>query len=99
MPAFDRMRKSLKPPLSKTYPVSVAADAIVAGIEGRKKHVMGPGWIKALHWTRAAVEPIGRLQAKPAMPEIERLAEAEIAARGVEAASAPVGAGGAASLR
>jgi NAD(P)-dependent dehydrogenase (short-subunit alcohol dehydrogenase family) len=97
--AFDKMRKSLKPPLSKTYPVSVAADAVVRGIEGRSKRVMGPGWIRYLQWSRGLLEPIARTQANPSIPEIEQLWEAEIAARGAAEASAPVGAGGAASLK
>jgi NAD(P)-dependent dehydrogenase (short-subunit alcohol dehydrogenase family) len=97
--AFDAMRKSLKPPLSKTYPVSVAADVVVRGIEGRSKRVMGPGWIRYLQFARGLMEPLARTEAAKTMPEVERLWDAEVAERGAAAASAPVGAGGAASLK
>jgi NAD(P)-dependent dehydrogenase (short-subunit alcohol dehydrogenase family) len=96
--AFEKMRSSLKPPFSKTYPVSVAADAVVSGIERRSKRVCGPGWIKAIQPFRGMIEPAVRREAVPQMPEIERLFEAEVAEHGAAEASAPVGAGGAASL-
>jgi hypothetical protein len=46
------------------------------------------GWIRYLQWQRGliAIEPIGRLPARPRMPEVERLWEQEIAARGAAAA-------------
>jgi NAD(P)-dependent dehydrogenase (short-subunit alcohol dehydrogenase family) len=97
--AFERMRSSLKPPFAKTYPVEVAAKAVVDGIEGRRKRVCGPGWIKAIQPFRGMLEPAVRREAVATMPEIERLFEAEVAERGAAEMSAPVGAGGAASLR
>jgi NAD(P)-dependent dehydrogenase (short-subunit alcohol dehydrogenase family) len=97
--AFEKMRSTLNPPFSKTYPVSVAADAVVTGIEKRSKRVCGPGWIRAVQPWRGMIEPAIRREGGKHMPEIERLYDAEVAERGAAAASAPVGAGGAASLR
>jgi NAD(P)-dependent dehydrogenase (short-subunit alcohol dehydrogenase family) len=97
--AFEKMRSTLKPPFSKTYPVSVAADAVVRGIERRSKRVCGPGWIKAVQPWRGMLEPTMRSQGAKAMPEIERLYEAEVAERGAREMSSPVGAGGAAAVR
>jgi NAD(P)-dependent dehydrogenase (short-subunit alcohol dehydrogenase family) len=96
--AFERMRSTLRWPASKTYPVSVAADAVVRGIEKRSKRVCGPGWIKAAQPWRGMLEPAVRQQAAKEMPEIEQLYEAEVAERGAAAMSAPVGAGGAAAI-
>ncbi len=95
--AFDKMRKSLKPPFSRTYPVDIAADAVVAGIEARAKRVCGPGWIKAIQPFRGMLEPQVRREAAKTMPEIERLYDAEVAERGAAEMSAAVGAGGAAT--
>jgi NAD(P)-dependent dehydrogenase (short-subunit alcohol dehydrogenase family) len=94
--AFEKMRSTLNYPFSKTYPVEVAADAVVKGIESRAKRVCGPGWIKALQPFRGVLEPTIRREGTKTMPEIERLYDAEVAERGTAAVSAPVGAGGAA---
>jgi NAD(P)-dependent dehydrogenase (short-subunit alcohol dehydrogenase family) len=97
--AFQTMRSTLRWPLAKTYPVSVAADAVVRGIEKRAKRVCGPGWIKAMQPWRGMIEPAVRSQAGRTMPEIERIYEAEVAERGARAMSSPVGAGGEAAVR
>lgn len=96
--AFDKMRSSLKGPAGKTYPVSVASKALVKGIEKRSKRVCGPSWLKAVQPFRGMIEPGVRLQAGAAMPEIERLYEAEVAQRGASYMSSPTGAGGRASV-
>jgi NAD(P)-dependent dehydrogenase (short-subunit alcohol dehydrogenase family) len=97
--AFEKMRSTLKPPFNKTYPVSVAADAVVRGIEKRSKRVCGPGWIKAIQPWRGMIEPAIRQQGGQHMPEVERLYDAEVAERGAREVSAPVGAGGAAAVK
>jgi NAD(P)-dependent dehydrogenase (short-subunit alcohol dehydrogenase family) len=97
-PSFKRMRQSLKPPFSKTYPVGVAAEAVVKGVESRARVVAGPGWIKPLIPLRGLIQPIADRQAGPHIAEVERIWEQEVAERGA-AASAPVGAGGAAAAR
>jgi NAD(P)-dependent dehydrogenase (short-subunit alcohol dehydrogenase family) len=94
-PSFKRMRDSLKPPFSTTYPLEDAARAIADGVERRSRIVTAPGWIKVLLPLRGLLQRVADQQAGASMPEIERLWEAEVAERGA-AASAPVGAGGAA---
>lgn len=94
--AFEKMRSSLNYPFSKTYPVSVAADAVVRGIEGRSKRVCGPSWIKVIQPFRGLMEPTVRREGAKTMPEVERIYEADVAERGAAVVSAPVGAGGAA---
>src|SRR4051812_20127588 len=45
-PVTAKMRSMLKGPLATTYPVSMAADAIVEGIEERKRLVVVPKWAR-----------------------------------------------------
>ena len=85
--ALDKMRSSLKPPFSKTYPVSVAANAVVKGIEGRRKRVSGRAGSTTCSPSAACSSRPSGASAK-AMPEIERLYEAEspsAGARGLRA--------------
>lgn len=87
------LRGRMKGPLAKTYPVSVAADAVEKGIENRARRVMAPGWIRIMFVMRDFLSPITDKQVADVMPEVERLVEEDIARRGAES-SAPVGAGG-----
>jgi NAD(P)-dependent dehydrogenase (short-subunit alcohol dehydrogenase family) len=96
--AAGMLRGRMRGPLAKTYPVSVAVDAIEKGIETRARRVVAPGWAKALLALRDFLPLLTDRQVADVMPEVERAVEADIAARG-EAASAPVGAGGEADSR
>ena len=96
--ASGLLRGRMRGPLAKTYPLSVAIDAVEKGIETRARRVVAPGWARLLLTLRDINGPISdRLVAK-AMPEVERAVEADIAERGA-VASAPVGAGGEADSR
>src|SRR3954454_9087675 len=44
--------------ISRTYPVSGAAGAVVKGMQGRARRVMYPGWIRALYVIRSAMPRI-----------------------------------------
>jgi len=92
------MRGKLKGPLGRTYPVADAAEAVVRGMQQRSKHVMAPGWIRAVLLLRGLVQGATDRQSRALAPEADRLAQAEVDARGAAAASAPVGEGGAAVL-
>jgi NAD(P)-dependent dehydrogenase (short-subunit alcohol dehydrogenase family) len=96
--AAGMLRKRMRGPLSKTYPLSVAIDAVEKGIETRARRVVAPGWARALLALRDLNAPLADRLVRPAMPEVERAVEADIAERGA-AASAPVGAGGEADSR
>jgi NAD(P)-dependent dehydrogenase (short-subunit alcohol dehydrogenase family) len=92
------LRSKMKGPLAKTYPLSVAIDAVEKGIENRSRRVMGPSWIKYMFAMRDFLGPITDRQVADVMPEVERVVSADIAARGAQS-SAPVGAGGEADSR
>lgn len=92
------LRDQLKGPIGKTYPVSVAVDATVEGIERRRKRVVAPGWVRAIIAARGFLDLVTDRQAREIAPELVRIAEEDVADRGA-AASAPVGAGGEAAVR
>jgi NAD(P)-dependent dehydrogenase (short-subunit alcohol dehydrogenase family) len=95
-PAFRHMRGAMKPPMSRTYPVDVAAKAVVRGVEKRARIVSGPRWVRGMVAAGSMVQPIADRMLRDEVPEIERIWDGEVAAHGT-AASAPVGAGGAAA--
>ena len=92
-PAFKRLRDSLGPPLNKTYPVSVAADAVVRGMTKRSRNVCGPRWVRPLLPLRGLLARPTELQFASIMPEVEQLMDEEVRVKGDEA-FVPVGAGG-----
>ena len=92
------MRGKLKGIVGKTYPVSAAAEAVALGIERRASHVMAPGWIRVLLLLRGFMQPLTDLQARGSAAEADRIAQTEVDARGAQAASRPVGEGGAAAM-
>ena len=89
------MRAGLKGPLGRTYPVSAAAEAVVQGIEHRRRIVACPrGLLLTLMALRPLLPRLTELALKRDIAEFDRVAEREVAASG----SDPVGAGGAAEL-
>jgi NAD(P)-dependent dehydrogenase (short-subunit alcohol dehydrogenase family) len=97
--AFAEMRGRMRWPFGKTYPVSLGADAIVRGIERRSRIVVAPWWVRLMLPFRELLERGVEREVGKLMPEIERLVDAEYARMGAEAASMPVGPGGAAAAR
>jgi NAD(P)-dependent dehydrogenase (short-subunit alcohol dehydrogenase family) len=96
--AAGLLRGRMRGPLAKTYPLSVAIDAVEKGIENRSMRVVAPGWAKTLLALRYWIPAATLRQMSKVMPEVERAIEADVAERGA-AASAPVGAGGEADSR
>jgi NAD(P)-dependent dehydrogenase (short-subunit alcohol dehydrogenase family) len=94
--ALGDLRQQVSGPISKTYPLADVASAVVDGVERRRRHVTVPGWVRALLLLRGPLAPLldrtGRRQVGPAEA---RMAE-QIEREGAAAATAPVGAGGAA---
>jgi NAD(P)-dependent dehydrogenase (short-subunit alcohol dehydrogenase family) len=90
------MRKRISGPLDKTYPLSDVATAVADGVERRARHVMVPRWIRALLLLRGPLAALADRQARREVPAMEQEMLAAIEREGVAAASAPVGAGGAA---
>ena len=68
------LRAKMKGPLAKTYPLSVAIDAVEKGIENRSRRVMAPSWIKYLFAMRDFLGPITDRQVADVMAEVERVA-------------------------
>jgi NAD(P)-dependent dehydrogenase (short-subunit alcohol dehydrogenase family) len=95
---FAVMRSSRGGPLARTYPVSVAADAIVEGIERRSRWILAPGWIRAMLLLRGVIQPLIERRVRDKMPELDRIS-AEEAERLGDRADAPMGPGGEAALR
>jgi hypothetical protein len=58
---------------------------------------VAPRWLRVVIPLRGFLTPLAERDTRRAMPEVERIWEQEVADRGV-AASAPVGAGGAAAV-
>jgi NAD(P)-dependent dehydrogenase (short-subunit alcohol dehydrogenase family) len=97
-PAGGILRGRMKGPLGKTYPLSVAVDAVEQGIESRARRVVAPGWARIMLALRDFVGPLQDREVSKYMPEVERAFNDAIAEQGAEA-SAPVGAGGQADTR
>src|SRR5215218_6626512 len=95
-PGIGTMRKGIGGPFGKTYPLSDVAAAVTQGVERRARHVVVPGWIRAALLLRGLLPPLADREARRTVPAVEREMEAVIAREGAAAATAPVGAGGAA---
>jgi NAD(P)-dependent dehydrogenase (short-subunit alcohol dehydrogenase family) len=96
-PAIGSMRQQTPGPITKTYPVSAVGQAVADGIEKRRRWIVVPGWLRPLLLMRTALAPLLERASFSRAAEVDRLFEQDIEARGAEAASAPVGAGGAAT--
>jgi NAD(P)-dependent dehydrogenase (short-subunit alcohol dehydrogenase family) len=90
------MRERISGPIGKTYPVSDVADAVTKGVERRARHVTVPSWVRALRLLRGPLATALDWQGRRQVPAIERQMQDVIEREGAAAASAPVGAGGAA---
>jgi NAD(P)-dependent dehydrogenase (short-subunit alcohol dehydrogenase family) len=93
-PAVGHLRQDTPGPIKKTYPVSAVGHAVADGIEGRRRWVVVPGWIRSLLVLRTALAPLLERTAFDRAAEADRALQEDIEKRGVEEASAPVGAGG-----
>ncbi|MGI8921343.1 MAG: SDR family oxidoreductase [Solirubrobacteraceae bacterium] len=94
-------RAKLRGPFGRTYPLSVASDAVVRGVERRSRRVVVPSWITGALVARGLLEPISpllELGARPIVKRSEAMMAHEIEVRGAAAATAPVGPGGAAAI-
>ena len=95
-PGIGTMRRRMRGPVGKTYPLSDVADAVARGVERRARHVTVPGWVRAMLLLRGPLAGALDRQGRREVPAVEREMEDVIAREGAAAATAPVGAGGAA---
>jgi NAD(P)-dependent dehydrogenase (short-subunit alcohol dehydrogenase family) len=93
-PALGQMRAKAGGLIAKTYPVSQVGKAVVEGMEKRSRWVVVPRWSRALLVLRTAIAPLIDRRAFQLAAEADRLFQADVDNRGVEAASAPMGPGG-----
>jgi NAD(P)-dependent dehydrogenase (short-subunit alcohol dehydrogenase family) len=96
-PAVGGMREETPGPIKRKYPVSAVGRAVADGIEGRRRWVVVPPWIRLLLVMRTALAPLLERTSFDRAAEADRALQEDIERRGVEEASAPVGAGGAAA--
>jgi short-subunit dehydrogenase len=95
-PAIGHLRKEAGWPFNRTYPLSTAGQAIADGIEQRRRWVVVPRWGRALLVLRTAIAPLLDRSAYDTAAEADALFMKDVEERGVAAASAPIGPGGAA---
>jgi hypothetical protein len=67
---------------------------VVKGMENRSRWVVVPGWVRILLVLGRALQPLAERGSFDQAAEADRLFEEDVATRGAEAASAPIGAGG-----
>ena len=82
-----RMRSMLRGPARKTYPASMAADALVRGIQRRARQVFVPGSLKYQHLLRGVIKPVIDREFRRIAPEVDRLSEQKVRERGSFAAA------------
>jgi NAD(P)-dependent dehydrogenase (short-subunit alcohol dehydrogenase family) len=95
-PAIGHLRKEAGWPFNRTYPLSTAGQAIADGIEQRRRWVVVPRWGRALLVLRTAIAPLLERSSYDTAAEADALFMKDVEERGVTAASAPIGPGGAA---
>jgi NAD(P)-dependent dehydrogenase (short-subunit alcohol dehydrogenase family) len=86
-------RAQLKGPIGKTYPVSMAADAVVQGIEERRRIVVTPGWVRGLIALKPLVQRLTEIGARGRVAEVDEQTRIEAEEKGAEAFT-PTGLGG-----
>jgi NAD(P)-dependent dehydrogenase (short-subunit alcohol dehydrogenase family) len=95
-PVYSGLRQAIGGPLARSYPVSAVGEAIVQGIERRRRWVAVPGWLRAIILLRGPLSVLQEVGRAKQVEELDRRFEAYVAERGAAEASAPVGRGGAA---
>lgn len=68
---LGKFRREMPGPLSGIIPVDRAADAIVAGIHGRRRRVTAPGWVEPLYRLRGFVGRLAERDAPRVAAEID----------------------------
>jgi hypothetical protein len=93
-PTLGGMRQRAGGLAAKTYPLSAVGEAIADGIARRRRWIVVPPWARAVLVLRTALAPLLDRQSVAPAAEAEALFERDVATRGAEAASQPVGPGG-----
>jgi NAD(P)-dependent dehydrogenase (short-subunit alcohol dehydrogenase family) len=98
-PVFGPMRQALPGVAGKKYDVSDVGRAVVKGIGKRSRAIHVPGWVARIKLFRAFVPVVVERRSAGIVPKGDRAMLDDIAERGAEESSRPVGPGGAAAVR
>jgi NAD(P)-dependent dehydrogenase (short-subunit alcohol dehydrogenase family) len=93
-PALQTLRRETLGPFGKAHPVSAVGRAVVQGMEKRSRWVVVPGWARILIGLGRLLQPLAERTSFDKAADADRLFQEDVDRRGVEAASAPIGAGG-----
>jgi NAD(P)-dependent dehydrogenase (short-subunit alcohol dehydrogenase family) len=81
--AFRQMLAELPSPLGKTTSLDTCVAAFIAGLEGRKRRVYVPGWVRWLAWLKPFITSrLGERETLKQAPTLLPLMDAEVAALG-----------------
>jgi NAD(P)-dependent dehydrogenase (short-subunit alcohol dehydrogenase family) len=72
-PVGQRMRAELRGPLATTYPPAKAADAIVRGIDERRRIVVTPGWVRPMIAAKTLLQRLSETRVRDLMREVDEL--------------------------
>lgn len=72
-PVVQRMQRELRGPLAKRYPPAMAADAIIQGIEERRRIVVTPNWVRPMIAMKTLLQRLSEKGGGNLIPEIEEL--------------------------
>ncbi|OLR90922.1 short-chain dehydrogenase/reductase [Actinokineospora bangkokensis] len=101
-PVFGPLRRSMPGPLGKAYPVPLALDALEKGLLRRDRTIHVPGWVgllKLVRWSIPLTIEQGAKFTGNIVAKADKAALEDIAERGAEVSSRPVGAGGEAAMK
>jgi NAD(P)-dependent dehydrogenase (short-subunit alcohol dehydrogenase family) len=76
-PVVQRMQQELRGPMAKRYPVSMAADSIIEGIEERRRIVVTPKWVRPMIAAKTLLQRMSEQRPGNLIPEIEELTRQE----------------------
>ncbi len=68
---LGKFRTELPGPLSQIIPLSEAVDAIMAGIEGRKRRVVAPRWVETVFRLRGFIGRLAERDAPKVAPPLD----------------------------
>ena len=83
-PVGQKFRSSLHGPFAKTYPPAMAADAVLRGIEERRRIVVTPAWVRPMIAAKTLLQRLAETRSGELVPEVDQLTQDEIAKRGDE---------------
>lgn len=93
-PVFGELRAGLPGPFGKTYPVSAVGKAVLKGVQRRRRWVTVPGWVRLVLLNRGWFWALTEAGTGRDVAEFDAKFEQDVAERGIDAATGPVGAGG-----